>query len=121
MRLNSLQLTNFRQHVDTHIDFDDGHHGHHRAERVGQVDDPRGDRVGAVRHPAARGKRESIRSYRAGPRAAVNVELDFELGGASLSRLARADQRRAVPRRRVVADRDLDHRRHRPAARAGSA
>src|SRR4051812_38185510 len=31
--------------------------------------------------PAARGTRESIRSNRAGARAQVRVELDFELGG----------------------------------------
>ena len=31
--------------------------------------------------PAARGTRDSIRSYRAAPRAQVKVELDFDLGG----------------------------------------
>jgi exonuclease SbcC len=37
--------------------------------------------VGALRQPAARGTRDSIRHLRAGARAPVRVELDFELAG----------------------------------------
>ncbi|HEY2163793.1 MAG TPA: SMC family ATPase [Gemmatimonadaceae bacterium] len=80
MRLNSLHLTNFRQHVDTHIDFSTG---------ITAIIGPNGSGKSTLLEaiawalygaPAARGKRESIRSYRAGPRAVVNVELEFELG-----------------------------------------
>ena len=49
VRLNRLRLLNFRQHADTEIEFDSGTHRHHRAERRGKVDDPRGHRVGALR------------------------------------------------------------------------
>jgi exonuclease SbcC len=80
MRLNSLHLTNFRQHVDTHIDFSTGITG-----IIGPNGSGKSTLLEAIAWalygaPAARGKRESIRSYRAGPRAAVNVELEFELG-----------------------------------------
>src|SRR4051794_39716208 len=81
MRLNSLHLTNFRQHVDTHIDFELG---------ITSIIGPNGSGKSTILEaiawalygmPAARGTRESIRAYRAPPRAAVTVELDFELGG----------------------------------------
>ncbi len=80
MRLNSLHLTNFRQHVDTHIDFSTGITG-----IIGPNGSGKSTLLEAIAWalygaPAARGKRESIRSYRAGPRAAVNVDLEFELG-----------------------------------------
>src|SRR3954462_6942033 len=81
MRLNSLHLTNFRQHVDTYIDFDLGITG---------IIGPNGSGKSTILEAiawalygmnAARGTRESIRSYSAPPRAQVSVELDFELGG----------------------------------------
>jgi len=80
MRLNSLHLTNFRQHVDTHIDFSTGITG-----IIGPNGSGKSTLLEAIAWalygaPAARGKRDSIRSYRAGPRAVVNVELEFELG-----------------------------------------
>jgi len=80
MRLNSLHLTNFRQHVDTHIDFSTGITG-----IIGPNGSGKSTLLEAIAWalygaPAARGKRESIRSYRAGPRAVVNVDLEFELG-----------------------------------------
>jgi exonuclease SbcC len=80
MRLNSLHLTNFRQHVDTHIDFSTGITG-----IIGPNGSGKSTLLEAIAWalygaPAARGKRESIRSYRAGPRALVNVDLEFELG-----------------------------------------
>jgi exonuclease SbcC len=81
MRLNSLHLLNFRQHVDTRIDFDAGITG---------IIGPNGSGKSTVLEaiawalygmPAARGTRDTIRSYRAAPRAQVKVELDFELAG----------------------------------------
>jgi exonuclease SbcC len=81
MRINRLRLCNFRQHIDTTIEFDAGITG---------IIGPNGSGKSTVLEaiawalygmPAARGTRESIRSYRAAPRASVKVELDFELGG----------------------------------------
>ena len=50
--------------------------------------------------PAARGTRESIRSYRAGAARAGESRARLRARRSSLPRLARADQRRAVSRRR---------------------
>jgi exonuclease SbcC len=81
MRLNSLHLSNFRQHVETHIDFELG---------ITSIIGPNGSGKSTILEaiawalygmPAARGTRESIRFHRAGPRAQVKVELDFELAG----------------------------------------
>jgi exonuclease SbcC len=81
MRLNRLRLSNFRQHIDTRIDFDAGITG---------IIGPNGSGKSTILEAiawalygtvAARGTRESIRSYRAAPRASVRVELEFELGG----------------------------------------
>ena len=81
MRINSLHLQNFRQHVETRVEFDLGLTG---------IIGPNGSGKSTVLEaiawalygmPAARGTRESIRSHRAGARASVRVELDFELGG----------------------------------------
>ena len=100
MRLNSLHLTNFRQHVDTHIDFTSGITGIIGPNGVRQVDDSRGDRVGALRH--ARGARharvDSIVPRR--PARRRQSRAGFRARRASISRLARADQRRVVSRRR---------------------
>ncbi|HEY4217469.1 MAG TPA: SMC family ATPase [Gemmatimonadaceae bacterium] len=81
MRLNSLHLCNFRQHIDTRIDFDSGITG-----IIGPNGSGKSTLLEAIAwalygNPAARGTRDSIRSYRAAPRASVKVELDFELGG----------------------------------------
>src|SRR3954470_4567049 len=81
MRLNSLHLTNFRQHVDTHIDFELGITGIIGPNGSGKSTILEAIAWALYGMPAARGTRESIRSYRAAPRAAVKVELDFELGG----------------------------------------
>ena len=81
MRLNRLQLTNFRQHIATAIEFDSGLTG---------IIGPNGSGKSTVLEaiawalygmPAARGTRESIRSIRAPARSGVRVELDFDLGG----------------------------------------
>src|SRR6476469_9013463 len=81
MRLNSLHLSNFRQHVDTHIDFETGITGIIGPNGSGKSTILEAIAWALYGMPAARGSRESIRSYRAGPRASVKVELDFELAG----------------------------------------
>jgi exonuclease SbcC len=81
MRLNSIRLRNFRQHVDTFIELTPGITG---------IIGPNGSGKSTILEAiawalygmnAARGNRDSIRSYNASPRAQVNVELDFTLGG----------------------------------------
>ncbi len=80
MRLNSLHLTNFRQHVDTHIDFSTGITGIIGPNGSGKSTILEAIAWALYGTPAARGNRDSIRSYRAGPRAVVKVDLEFELG-----------------------------------------
>ena len=81
MRLNSIRLRNFRQHADTYIELSSGITG---------IIGPNGSGKSTILEAiawalygmgAARGNRDSIRSYTAPPRAQVNVELDFTLGG----------------------------------------
>ncbi len=81
MRLNWLRLCNFRQHVDTRIEFDSGLTGIIGPNGSGKSTILEGIAWALYGTPAARGTRESIRSFRAGPRAQVRVELDFDLGG----------------------------------------
>jgi exonuclease SbcC len=81
MRLNSLHLCNFRQHVDTRIDFEAGITGIIGPNGSGKSTILEAIAWALYGMPAARGTRESIRSFRAAARASVNVELDFELGG----------------------------------------
>ncbi|HTJ21871.1 MAG TPA: SMC family ATPase [Gemmatimonadaceae bacterium] len=81
MRLNSLHLCNFRQHVDTRIEFEPGITGIIGPNGSGKSTILEAIAWALYGMPAARGTRESIRSYRASPRAAVKVELDFELNG----------------------------------------
>ena len=81
MRLHSLHLCNFRQHVDTHIEFETGITGIIGPNGSGKSTILEAIAWALYGMPAARGTRESIRSYRAGPRATVKVELDFELAG----------------------------------------
>jgi exonuclease SbcC len=81
MRINRLRLSNFRQHVDTQIDFESGITG-----IIGPNGSGKSTLLEAIAWalygtPAARGTRDSIRSYRAPARAQVKVELDFDLGG----------------------------------------
>jgi exonuclease SbcC len=81
MRLNSLRLCNFRQHIDTRIDFETGITGIIGPNGSGKSTILEAIAWALYGMPAARGTRDSIRSYRAKERAAVTVELDFELGG----------------------------------------
>jgi DNA repair protein SbcC/Rad50 len=81
MRLNSLHLCNFRQHHDTKIGFDSGLTGIIGPNGAGKSTILEAIAWALYGQAAARGTRDSIRSLRAGPRASVKVELDFDLGG----------------------------------------
>jgi len=81
MRLHRLRLCNFRQHIDTLIEFDAGITGIIGPNGSGKSTILEAIAWALYGNPAARGTRDSIRSYRAAPRASVKVELDFELGG----------------------------------------
>ena len=81
MRLNSLRLCNFRQHVDTFIEFDTGLTGIIGANGAGKSTILEGIAWALYGQDAARGRKETIRSLRSAPNARVKVELDFELGG----------------------------------------
>src|SRR6478609_8574755 len=81
MRLNSLRLCNFRQHSDTYVTFDSGLTGIIGANGSGKTTILEAIAWALYGQDAARGKKETIRSLRAGPGAKVKVELDFELGG----------------------------------------
>jgi exonuclease SbcC len=81
MRLNSLRLQNFRQHADTYVTFDGGLTGIIGANGSGKTTILEAIAWALYGQDAARGKKETIRSLRAGPNARVKVELDFELGG----------------------------------------
>lgn len=81
MRLNSLQLTNFRQHADTRIEFDLGLTGIIGPNGAGKSTVLEAIAWALYGQSAVRGTRDSIRNLRAGPRTPVRVELDFNLGG----------------------------------------
>ena len=81
MRLNSLRLTNFRQHCDTFVTFDTGLTGIIGVNGSGKSTLLEAIAWALYGQDAARGKKETLRSVRAGPNARVKVELDFELGG----------------------------------------
>ena len=81
MRLKSLRLQNFRQHVDTRIEFENGLTG-----IIGPNGSGKSTLLEAIAwalygNSAARGNRDSIRFSRAAPRASVRVLLEFELAG----------------------------------------
>ena len=81
MRLNSLQLTNFRQHAETRIAFDIGLTGIIGPNGAGKSTVLEAIAWALYGQSAVRGTRDSIRNVRAGPRAPVRVELDFDLSG----------------------------------------
>ncbi|HXF25582.1 MAG TPA: SMC family ATPase, partial [Gemmatimonadaceae bacterium] len=81
MKINSLRMLNFRQHARTEMTFDRG---------ITAIIGPNGSGKTTVLEaiawalygqPAIRGQRDGVRFLGAGPRAPVEVELDFELGG----------------------------------------
>jgi len=79
MRLNRLQLTNFRLHTDTRIDFDSGLTGIIGPNGSGKTTILEAIAWALYGMSAVRGKRQDIRSLSAPGRAGVKVELDFEL------------------------------------------
>ncbi len=81
MRLNALHLVNFRQHSDTRIEFDSGLTGIIGPNGSGKTTILEAIAWAIYGNPAARGTRDTIRHVRAGARAAVRVELDFDLAG----------------------------------------
>jgi exonuclease SbcC len=81
VRLNSLRLLNFRQHAETFMVFDAGITGIIGANGSGKTTVLEAIAWALYGNAAARGTRDSIRHARAGARAPVRVELDFELAG----------------------------------------
>jgi DNA repair protein SbcC/Rad50 len=81
VRLNSLHLVNFRQHADSRITFDTGLTGIIGPNGSGKTTILEAVAWALYGNSAARGTRESLRYNRAPPRAAVRVELDFDLAG----------------------------------------
>ena len=81
MRLNRLRMLNFRQHAETEIAFDSGLTGIIGPNGAGKSTILEAVAWALYGGDTARGGKESIRFARAAPRAAVRVEVDFELGG----------------------------------------
>jgi exonuclease SbcC len=79
MRLYSLRLQNFRQHVDTSLTFDSGLTGIIGPNGSGKTTLLEAIAWALYGNSAARGTRDSIRNARAEARAPVRVELEFEL------------------------------------------
>jgi exonuclease SbcC len=80
VRLNSVKLTNFRQHARTDISFGPGLTGIIGPNGAGKTTILEAIAWALYGNQAIRGNRESIRFMGAGARAPVEVELDFELG-----------------------------------------
>ena len=80
MRLRALRLQNFRQHVDTLIEFEAGLTGIIGPNGAGKSTILEGIAWALYGNPVARGTRESIRFHGAPARASLRAELDFELG-----------------------------------------
>lgn len=81
MRLVRLKLLNFRQHVDTEIEFDSGLTGIIGPNGVGKSTILEAVAWALYGGDTARGGKESIRFSRAPARAQVRVELEFDLAG----------------------------------------
>jgi exonuclease SbcC len=80
VKLHTLKLTNFRQHVRTEIGFQSGLTGIIGPNGAGKTTILEAIAWALYGVPAIRGNRDSIRFIGAGARAPVEVELDFELG-----------------------------------------
>ncbi len=81
MRLISLRLQNFRQHADTRLTFESGLTGIIGPNGAGKSTLLEAIAWALYGNSAARGTRDSIRFSRAGARASVRVELQFDLAG----------------------------------------
>ena len=81
MRLVSLRLVNFRQHADSTLRFARGLTGVIGPNGSGKTTVLEAIAWALYGNAAARGTRDSIRYVRAPARAAVRVELEFELAG----------------------------------------
>lgn len=80
MRLRALRLQNFRQHVDTLIEFENGLTGIIGPNGAGKSTILEGIAWALYGNTVARGTRESIKYHGAAPRSSVRAELEFELG-----------------------------------------
>lgn len=81
MRLLSLQLENFRQHVDTRVEFDSGLIGIIGPNGSGKSTILEGIAWCLYGRPALRTDREGVRTMRATGRAQVHAQLVFDLAG----------------------------------------
>lgn len=81
MRLHRIKLVNFRQHARTEIHLKDGITGIIGPNGSGKTTILEAIAWALYGNPAIRGTRDSIRFTGAGPRAQVEVELDFDLAG----------------------------------------
>ncbi len=81
MRLNALHLTNFRQHVDTRLEFESGLTGIIGPNGAGKSTILEAISWALYGSLALRTDKESVRTIRAVGRAPVRVELEFELAG----------------------------------------
>ena len=81
MRLARLRLLNFRQHADTEIEFDAGLTGIIGPNGAGKSTILEAIAWALYGGNTVRGGNESLRFRRAGVRAPVRVELDFDLAG----------------------------------------
>lgn len=81
MKINRLKMVNFRQHARTEMKFESGITAIIGPNGAGKTTVLEAIAWALYGQPAIRGQRDGIRFLGAGPRAAVEVELDFELGG----------------------------------------
>ena len=106
------ELSAARRYADR---FRFGAHWSHRRERIGKDDDPRGDRVGDLRHERS-ARHAGIDSPQPRRRARDRARgARLRSGRTSIPRGARTHERGALPRWRVRSDRELDQRSDRAA------